>query len=280
MLKKYAPYLPQAIEHYVEPFLGAGAMFKWVYEKNPNAEFVLNDSNESVMRIYGVIKHDVKQFLVRLEALQEAYLNISIEQKAQRKKFYYDLRHEHAYHYDKWSPTEESATLYFLMKTGFNGIWQINKNTNNRFGTPAGLLNQPTQVYCKENILEWHKALQRCKLLSVDFKDTLKEVHGHSYVYLDPPYRGSFTKYGVDFDDETQREVVKYVNDASVKGAHVLMSNRDTGDGFFEGLQGNNKMVYFDVKYTAGRRKKDENGNYSAKKAREFLMIGNCYVPW
>ena len=52
------------------------------------------------------------------------------------------------------------------------------------------------------------------------------------------------------------------------------MSNRDVGDGFFESRLGDNNMVYFDVTYTAGRRKKNTDGSHSAKKAREILMIG------
>jgi DNA adenine methylase len=168
---------------------------------------------------------------------------------------------------------EEAATLYFLMKTGFNGIWQLNKNTNGRFGTPSGLLKQKDKVYERENVMAWHEALQKCKLYNVDFKELQEVVDKDSYVFLDPPYRGSFTQYGVDFDDKLQQSVVDFVNDAAAKGAYCLMSNRNVDDGFFEARVGSNEMVYFDVTYTAGRRKKVDDG-YEAKKAREILMIG------
>ena len=160
------------------------------------------------------------------------------------------------------------------MKTGFNGIWQINKNTNGRFGTPSGLLNQKDKVYDRDNVLEWHTALQSCVLMTGDFAQTLDKVESGAYVFLDPPYRGSFTQYGVDFDDEMQNRVIDYLNKSTSKGAFTLMSNRDVGDGFFEEKKGNNKLVYFDVTYTAGRRKKNEDGTHEAKKAREILMIG------
>ena len=42
MIKKYDEYLPETFSKYVEPFVGAGAMFVWAYKKNPNANFVLN----------------------------------------------------------------------------------------------------------------------------------------------------------------------------------------------------------------------------------------------
>jgi DNA adenine methylase len=272
MIKKYGDHLPNEVAHYVEPFLGAGAMFVWAYKKNPNASFVLNDSNESIISIYECIKQDCKMFIERLDELSAAYLPLD---KENRKKFYYELRRGHAFDFEDWTKTYEAATLYFLMKTGFNGIWQINKNTNNRFGTPSGLLNQKDKVYDKDNLLEWHEALQKCTLTSGDFSDTLGHVTDKSYVFLDPPYRGSFTQYGVDFDDALQEGVIQYLNECGKKGAYAMMSNRDIQDGFFESRAGNNEIVYFDVTYTAGRRKKNEDGTHSAKKAREILMIAN-----
>ena len=129
MIKKYGDRLPDEVEHYVEPFLGAGAMFVWAYKKNPSAGFVLNDFNESIMSIYECIKQDCKMFIKRLDELSDAYLPLD---KENRKKFYYKLRQAHAFDFADWTKTYEAATLYFLMKTGFNGIWQINKNTNKK----------------------------------------------------------------------------------------------------------------------------------------------------
>jgi len=271
MLKRYGDILPESFGGYVEPFLGAGAMFVWAYKKNPDATFVLNDYNESIMAIYEAVKSDVRPFMERMDELSAKYLPL---EKGDRKAFYYALREEHAFHYEKWSRTEEAASLYFLMKTGFNGIWQTNKNTDGRFGTPSGLLNQKDKVYDKANVLEWHAALQNCTLMTGDFAQTLDKVESGAYVFLDPPYRGSFTQYGVDFDDAMQNRVVDYLNKSASKGAYTLMSNRDVGDGFFEERKGNNELVYFDVVYTAGRRKKNKEGKHEAKKACEILMIG------
>ena len=276
MLKKYQPYLPESFDKYCEPFVGGGAMFVWAYEKNPEASFMLNDLNEGLIQIYRSIREDVANFTARMDMLSEQYLPLS---KEERKIWYYNLRNEHAYDYHKWTPTEEAASLYFLMKTGFNGIWQINKNTNDRFGTPCGLLNQKGSVYDKQNVMEWHEALQRCELMSGQFEDTIEKIDHRSncYVFLDPPYRGSFTQYGVDFDDALQERVIAYLEVAKALGSYVLLSNRDVGDGFFEKRRGDNKLIKFDVTYTAGRRKKTEDG-FEAKKAKEILMIGEPRV--
>ena len=201
-------------------------------------------------------------------------------------------RNEYQLDFEKWTPMDEAANLYFLMKTGFNGIWQTKnwskkspppesiKKAIGRFNTPCGLLNQGTllkngkikQVYDKDDVLAWNEALKNCTLTSRDFKDTFEYIDRDSYVFLDPPYRGSFTQYGVDFDDNLQQSVLDFFNASKDKGAHVLFSNRDIGDGFWEERLGNNQMIYIDVTYTAGRRKKTENG-FEAKKAREILMF-------
>jgi DNA adenine methylase len=295
MLKKYQAVdaLPEKYNRYLEPFMGGGAMFIWAYNKNPEAEFYVNDLNAGIMSIYEAIKNDIESFTSYMDEMSKLYLPLPkgetdkvlekelekdwkklFEARPCRRYFYFRLRNLHAFEYQNWSKTREAAVLYFLMKTGFNGIWQENKNTNGRFGTPAGLLNQKDKVYDKENVMKWQKALQNCTLLSGDFAETQKYVTADSYVFLDPPYRGCFTQYGVDFDDKIQQSVIDYLNQAASKGAYAMMSNRDIHDGFFESRMENNNLLYFDVTYTAGRRKKNEDGTHSAKKAREILMIG------
>ena len=270
MLKKYNTYLPEAFSTYVEPFLGGGAMFVWAYQKNPDALFVLNDINKGIMSIYNSIRNDVENFTIYMDDMSQRYMPLK---KEDRKKFYYDLREEHAFNYKKWSKTQEAAVLYFLMKTCFNGIWQVNKNTNNRFGTPSGLLSQKKKVYDKNNVLEWNKALQRCLLLTESFEKTAQYCGKGSYVFLDPPYRGTFTHYGTDFDDKLQESVISFMNASNSRGAYVMLSNRDIGDNFFKDRKGQHELVYFNVTYTAGRRKRNQDGTHSAKKAREVLII-------
>jgi len=268
MLKKYAPHLPQRFDKYVEPFFGGGAMFIWARNKNPEAEFVINDNNESIVSIYREIKNNLVPFKVRLDELEGQYLPLD---KPERKVWFYELRHEHAYDYEKWSKAEEAATLYFLMKTAFNGIWQINKNTDGRFGTPFGLGKQKDKVYDRDVLKWWHDALQNTTILCDDFEPVVRaHASKGSFVFMDPPYRDSFTQYNTDFNDEEQERVIDCLFHCEDAMATALLSNRDAGDGFFENRWVN--IEYFDVTYTAGRRKKTEDG-FEAKAAREVLLM-------
>ena len=236
MLKHYKPLMPASVISYCEPFFGGGAMFIYVMNTYSPEYACINDINPDIVRIYTSIKTDLEAFLTRLNALESKYLPLS---KEDRKKYYYVVRNEHAYDYKTWNKPYEAATLYFLMKTGFNGIFQINKNTNNRYGTPSGLLNQ---------------------------KDAAENCPEDTFFFFDPPYRDSFANYNNAFSDDSLRELIQFCDNQS----NVMLSNRDDDDWFQNECRTLN-YIHFDIFYTAGRRKKTEEG-YNAKKAREILL--------
>jgi len=268
MLKHYLPIMPKQVDTYVEPFFGGGAMFCHIVQNYQPKKLVINDVNADIVRIYNSIKNNLPEFLFKLDSYCNVYLPMN---KEDRKKYYFEVRHEHAYDYDKWSEAEEAATLYFLMKTGFNGIFQINNNTNRRYGTPAGLLNQKDKVYELDVVKWWNQALQNSEVMSGDWKECLKQVpdEDNTFVFLDPPYRDSFTSYGQTFGDDEQEKLIKYVR--SRKLSTAFLCNRDAEDGWFEERLGKLIMEKFPVTYTAGRRKQTEDG-FEAKQATEVLI--------
>lgn len=262
VLKHYAPFMPTAFETYYEPFFGGGAMFIHVMNTYQPKNVVINDINDDVVNIYKAIKTDLTEFQQRLDSLESQYLPLS---KDDRKKFYFDTRHLHAWNYQEWSKTYEAATLYFLMKTGFNGIYQLNKNTNGRYGTPAGLLNQKDKVYDRDVLNWWHNALQNVTIKSGDWKDAV-ENDPNGFFFFDPPYRDSFADYGNGFGDEALTSLLDFADAQNL----VFVANR-ADDDWFDDQSRSMQVHYFDITYTAGRRKKTEDG-FAAKKAREILL--------
>ena len=262
VLKHYAPFMPTAFETYYEPFFGGGAMFVYVMNTYQPKNVVINDINSDVINIYKAIKTDLTEFQQRLDSLESQYLPLS---KDDRKKFYFDTRHLHAWNYQEWSPTFEAATLYFLMKTGFNGIYQLNKNTNGRYGTPAGLLNQKDKVYDRDVLNWWHNALQNVTIKTGDWKDSVNN-DPNGFFFFDPPYRDSFADYGNGFGDDALTDLLDFADAQNL----VFVANR-ADDDWFEDQSRSMNVHYFDITYTAGRRKKTEEG-FAAKKAREILL--------
>lgn len=264
-----------ALHKYIEPFFGAGAMYCFVKNQNMNAPCLIGDVNSDIMSIYANIKEDVESFIAELKHYENIFIPLS---KVERKKYFYTLRNEHAYDYEAWSKCKESAVLYFLMKTGFNGIFQINKNTNGRFGTPSGLLNQKDEVFDYDNIRLWNKALQTTEIVSGSWDTTLDETESDAFVFCDPPYRGCFTSYGQRFTDEDQKKLLVRINLLS-KNNIVMLCNRDIGDDFFEdNISKDLDMVKMPITYTAGRRKKQEDGTFLAKPAIEILIYSKTAI--
>lgn len=281
MIPKYQlnPGIPiSGYDTFVEPFFGGGAMMIHIYKNNPMIKkFVMNDINSEIIGLYTSIKNDVGNFIKRMDKLQTNYLPLS---KEDRKKFYYNLRKEYTTNWTQWNSTDESATLYFLMKTGFNGIWQTTKESKGRFATPSGLLNQTTQCYDKNNVLEWNVFLQKVDIHCGDWSSCVNQIEGNAFYFMDPPYRDSFTQYGQVFNDAAHISLIDFCKQADLNGHFVFYCNRDADDTFYTDNQGQLEMGYYDVTYTAGRRKqnKDQDGgitSQTAKKAKEILMYNS-----
>jgi len=262
VLKHYARFMPTAFETYYEPFFGGGAMFVYVMNTYRPKNVVINDINSDVINIYKAIKTDLDEFQQRLDSLESQYLPLS---KEDRKTLYFEIRHQHAFEYQKWSKPYEAATLYFLMKTGFNGIYQLNQNTNGRYGTPAGLLNQKDKVYDRDVLKWWHDALQNVTIKSGDWKDAV-ENDPNGFFFFDPPYRDSFADYGNGFGDDALTSLLDFADAQNL----VFVANR-ADDDWFDDQSRSVQVHYFNITYTAGRRKKTEDG-FVAKKAREILL--------
>lgn len=289
MIPKYRlnPGIPYSgYDTFVEPFFGGGAMMVHIYQNNPTVKkFIMNDINPEIVGLYTAIKTDVANFIARMDVLEAQYLPLS---KADRKVFYYDLRKEYTTNWTQWNRTEEAATLYFLMKTGFNGIWQVNQQSNGRFATPSGLLNQTTKVYDKDNVQEWNVFLQKVDIFCGDWSACCQAVEGKAFYFMDPPYRDSFTQYGQSFDDNAHLALIDFCKQEDLKGNLVFYCNRDAGDSFYTVNKGQLEIAYYNVTYTAGRRKqnKDEDGDitHTAKSAQEILLYSpailamNCAV--
>lgn len=262
VIKFYEAHMPEKVGVYSEPFFGGGAMYLHVQERYRPEKCHISDTNEGIISIYRAVKEDMAAFVEILKKLEAKYLPMD---KAARKEFYYDTRRKHAFEYAQWSKTKEAAVLYFLMKTGFNGIWQININTNNRFGTPSGLLNQKDKVFDYENIASWNRLLQNTEILLGDWKN----CPFGDFNFIDPPYRSSFTTYGTGWNDDSLEELIRIT--AERQGLSFIC-NRCDGTDWLESRSSGFEMIKFPIKYTAGRRKKTDDG-YEAKDATEVLMI-------
>jgi DNA adenine methylase len=278
MLKHYADIIPKDINAYCEPFFGGGAMFIHIL-RTYNPTFVkINDLNDNIMWIYRCIKNDYEEFITKIDKLESEYLSLEgpnnqnttgkgkNKTHCSRWHYFMEVRNEHAFNYKSWSKPKEAATLYFLMKTGFNGIYQLNKNTAGRYGTPPGLMNEKKKVYDRDVVRWWHLALQNVNIVSSDWKEAVENCPENTFFFFDPPYRQSFADYGQGFSDEELLNLIDFAD----RQKYVMLCNRDD-DGWFSNNKKALNFKHIDITYTAGRRKKI-NDKFEAKKAKEILL--------
>jgi len=250
LLNKFEPFLPKEltltgkINKYFEPFLGGGAVFFWLSSSFDFDEVYLYEINSEIVMCYNTIKKDVRALIKELSSLQEEFLAKS---DAKREKFFYEIRAEYNSYLIKKSKNKfirRSASLIFLNRTCFNGLYRV--NSKGEFNVPSGRYENPT-ICDEENLLAVSEALKNAEIICGDFELCLEKADANSFVYFDPPYRplnktSSFTSYSKDaFDDSHQIRLKRVFDKLDIKGALVMLSNSDPKnfnpkDNFFDYL--------------------------------------------
>ena len=218
LLPEILPRLPAKIKTYYEPFLGGGAVFFALAAEKRFAQAVIGDMNEDFMCAYRALVMDFDG-LVR-----------TLKKHVYDEKRYYEVRAERP---EKLLQSARAARLIYLNKTGFNGLYRVNRK--GEFNVPFGRYTNPT--ICDEANLSAVAAVLRgtnTTLVSSDFEITVKKAKRGDVVYFDSPYcpaseTANFTAYTSDgfglTSQERLRDVAKKLID---RGVHVLLSNSDT----------------------------------------------------
>lgn len=209
LLPEISRHLPEALGRYHEPFVGGGALFFHLKPKNA----VLTDQNERLIRTYRGIRDDVEGVIRRLEGYRHT------------RRFYLEMRERPI---DKKSDIEVAAWFVYLNRTGYNGLYRVNRQ--NRFNVPFGDYQRPT-ICNAENLRACSRMLQGVTLETRDFSSVLDHVKPNDFVYFDPPYVPlsatskftSYTTYG--FSDVDQVRLRDVAVELKRRGAYVLISN-------------------------------------------------------
>ena len=201
--------VPCDVGTYFEPFIGGGALF---FAARPRAA-VLADVNARLIRTYKGVRDSVEEVIGILETYPY------------ERTFFYQVREKDI---DAGSDAEVAAWFIYLNKTGFNGLYRVNRA--NRFNVPFGRYTNPS--ICDEVTLRaCSLALAKTELLVADFEVVAARATRGDFVYFDPPYvplsvTSSFTSYtsdGFGAADQTRlRDVARRLKE---RGVRVLLSN-------------------------------------------------------
>jgi DNA adenine methylase len=196
---------------YWEPFMGSAAVF---FELAPDLA-VLSDANPELVTCFQEVArdpHGVMELLDEMPNTKEFFLSARGQDPA------------------ALSAPERAARVIYLNKTGFRGLWRVNRA--GEFNAPYGAYNRP--YYNADNLLRASKALASAQIRHADFAATLHEARPGDWVYLDPPYVpdrpwGDFKRYTSDqFYESDHERLAELMRQAGSRGVHVMLTNSDT----------------------------------------------------
>ncbi len=235
------------VKKYIEPFVGGGAVFFYLYKKYHFSEIYLFDINKELIILYNSIKNNVNGLIHFLSKVSDEYLSLNNEK---RKEYYYQKREEYN-NFDKDIDANRysvdfiprSALTIFLNRTCFNGLYRV--NSQNKFNVPIGKYKNPT-ILDEKNLRSVSQSLQTAEIRCCDFDETLNYADADSFIYYDPPYRpisktSDFNSYTLNnFDDNEQKRLKLLFEKCHKKGALQMESNSDptnfAPDAFFDDL--------------------------------------------
>lgn len=216
LLKTFAPHFPQKFERYFEPFVGGGAVFFALAEREGNNfHATISDCNEELINCYSTVRD-------RVEDLVEA-----LKKHRNDKHHFYRVR---ACDVSRMTAAERAARLIYLNKTCFNGLYRVNRS--GQFNVPFGKYKNP-RIIDETNLLNVSAVLQRTKILCCSFETILSQTSAGDFVYLDPPYQpisptANFTSYtSASFGMPDQERLARFVNELDKRGCYVMVSNSD-----------------------------------------------------
>lgn len=288
LLEKFNEFYPDElksgkIKNYFEPFLGGGAVFLNIVQHFEIENVTLYDINKDLILTWKVVQQNVNELCDALHKIQNKYHKLSDEE---RKKMYYQTRSEfndkkQKINYFKYSHQwiVHAATVIFLNKTCFNGLFRF--NSKGEFNVPMGSYKNP-KILDAENLQLVSDLLLKSTIKLADFKEVENDLLTDSFVYFDPPYRplnltSSFTAYNKTvFNDEHQKELAMVFKRNHLKGVKQMLSNSDPkntnpDDIFFDDLYKN-----FNISRVPARR--TINSNAKKRNAINEIIVTNYLV--
>jgi DNA adenine methylase len=215
LLAQFRPLFPAEYGRYFEPFVGSAAVF---FALRPRRA-VLTDVNRELLDCYCAVQEDVERVIVALR--RHAY----------DEEHYYRVRDLDP---AKLSPPDRAARTIFLNKTGYNGLYRVNKK--GRFNVPFGRYTNPGFAHPDQldNLRACARVLQGVTLEVRDFAEVGNHARARDFVYFDPPYvpassTADFTSYVPGgFGWEEQRRLAEVFAQLTRRGVRAMLSNSDT----------------------------------------------------
>lgn len=249
--------------NYYEPFFGGGALFFELYRNEKINKAYVNDIIPHLISFYLTVS---KQNWVD-DLFKEIELLVNKYEKGDKNNIYGSARKNSGWvneFNELWNNKQpktkqekiKSAALFFVLnKTGFNGMFRLNKE--GKFNIPKGDTNKINfNDKVKDNFIEVSSILSNTQIACGSYEKILPPENeidkDTSFIYLDPPYipdskTADFTDYSKEgFKEADHKKVANIFYQLAEGGYKVVLSN-NANKGANEMYAGNNKVYAYEV---------------------------------
>jgi len=130
LVEELTKRLPRDFGNYFEPFVGSGVLFFKLYRAGKIRRAFLSDLNAELVDTYLANRDQVEEVIKHLSHYPHT------------KDFYYSLRDRDP---GKMNLSKRVARMIYLNKTGYNGLYRVNKQ--GKFNVrPLAAINHPDIV--------------------------------------------------------------------------------------------------------------------------------------
>jgi DNA adenine methylase len=172
LLPSLMSLMPEHYGRYFEPFFGSGCLF---FATHPRTA-ILGDMNADLMAAYCTLRSHPR------------LLHRAVTAMPTTSAHYYRLR---SLECSALSPIERAARFVYLNRFSFNGVFRCNKSGS--FNVPRG--TQTGKVPEIKRFSRCAFALRSAELRMTDFEDCVSDAGRGDFVYLDPPYAKTGSRY-------------------------------------------------------------------------------------
>ena len=214
--------------HYIEPFVGGGAVL--YAAATPGS--IAGDVYRPLIELWKLVQRSpemvVDNYRVQWTAVTNELDSLDVNNlppNTSLPTYFYEIR-------ERFNREKNPLDLNFIMRTCVNGIVRFNDKGafNNSFHLSRRGM---TPARFEKVVSAWHPVIQGVEFVCQDYAETLDRAGAGDFVYLDPPYAGNNRRYTADLDLNRFFEELEELNRKGVKWALS-----------FDGTRGINNLIH------------------------------------
>lgn len=236
--KEITSYFPKKINTFYEPFLGSGAILGHLKPKRA----IGSDINAPLIALWNLLKNNPNK-------IASDYRNKWSTLQKEGHTFYYKIR-------NKFNNGKSPLDLLFLTRTCVNGLIRYNKNgefNNSLHYTRKGI--DPDRL--KNILVEWSGIIKPHTFLCQSYETTTQNAKPGDFVYLDPPYFNTGSRY---FGAINYTKFINYLEGLNKMGVKFALS--------YDGTRGEKSYVVEIPKQLYKRQIMIHSGNSTFNKVQ------------